>query len=454
MRPVPAAWVFLAALVLASCGGDRRAAGSGPNVVIVLLDTTRPDHLEPYGYPEETSPFLNALADRAVVFENAVSTSSWTAPSTATLFTGHYPAEHGVVRGFWVHKEQIDQVESMGQTSTVLNHIPEAMLTLPAAFLEAGYRTFGLSTNINVGPEIGFDRGFDRFERIQGDEHRREQGSLLPYGTAWEVWLALEGWAPAIRKAEPYFLYLHFNDAHLPYVGRAPFYRPAVNPLEDRQRRYDSEIRSVDGVLSRIYELLELDQNSILVIVSDHGEAFGEHGFVGHRGGLQAELNRIALMISWPDGDLSPGRRSERVSLVDLYPTILELAGIGSSVDRGGISLVGCLQASQNEVALDLERRVVFAHRAVDEERSVWAAAQGKWKLVETRRGRIELYDVWADPQERFNVAEQHPEVVSDLLSSLLGYKERTAATRSGTTTILFDADDLQRLKSLGYIDG
>ena len=118
-----------------------------------------------YGAEPEIAPFLGKLAERSAVFEQALSSSSWTAPATASLFTSLYPPQHTVIQGFKVHRAQIAKLDEEGASEIQVNHIPTDITTLPEMFKKAGYRTFGISANINIGKEIGFNRGFDRFER-------------------------------------------------------------------------------------------------------------------------------------------------------------------------------------------------------------------------------------------------------------------------------------------------
>ena len=140
-----------------------RSAERKPNVVVVLIDTLRPDYLEVYGYPRSTAPFLSSLAKDSVVFEHAFSTSSWTVPSVASMFTSTYPHRHGVVQGLMAFKKQLRKLEKKERASLTLNRLPDGILTLPEHFKHYGYSTFGIAANVNLGPDLGFQRGFDRF---------------------------------------------------------------------------------------------------------------------------------------------------------------------------------------------------------------------------------------------------------------------------------------------------
>ena len=161
-------WMLAATILCAGfCSGAKPVEGKQekPDVVVFLVDTLRPDHLGLYGHPKEMAPFLAKLAASGVVFERAFSTSSWTAPSTASLFTSLYPPQHGVVEGFRVHTGHAKRMRQKAREVTELNRLPSDVKTLPETFDEMGYATFGVASNVNVGSEIGFDRGFDRFYR-------------------------------------------------------------------------------------------------------------------------------------------------------------------------------------------------------------------------------------------------------------------------------------------------
>ncbi len=199
---VTAAFV-LAGCLLVGCNGEERSPGSDDvadrvgkragarnNVVVIVIDTLRPDHLGFHGYHRETAPYLASLAEKAVVFTHAVSTSTWTAPSTTSLFTGLHPLRHGVQLGIVAHRRMLeshnragaergvdvgvgvdnskDKEKDENKVKVQLNRIPASVSTLPELFRESGYRTFGIAANPNIGASIGFDRGFDRLLSAPG----------------------------------------------------------------------------------------------------------------------------------------------------------------------------------------------------------------------------------------------------------------------------------------------
>jgi arylsulfatase A-like enzyme len=456
-----------ALLLLAACSrseGPRRLAdGTLPNVVIVLIDTLRPDHLGFYGYPSETAPFLSDLARGSLVFFEALSSSSATAPATASLFTALYPTRHGVIEGFFAHRHHVAGAEMRGESVLSLNRMPLDLPTLPELLRGAGYRTFGLATNINIGPEMGFDRGFDRFERLDlrridsGHQEEIVGSRSMESVPAEEVYERLLDWEQEIREGdEPYFLYLHLNDPHEPYHKRKPWYRDDPAGEENLESAYDSEIHYTDRVLEKLYRRFELERDSVLIILSDHGEAFGEHGLYGHPHSLYRVLNRILLMVSAPALELRTGISTASVSIVDVLPTLLDLLDRAPPAARDGWSLRPLFTAgdAQSKLARRLDGRSLFAYRArlYPERRETWAVMRGEWKLMD-EFGRWELYNTETDPSEERDLLNQEPRVQADLRRQLLAFQTEGDAPATESVDVRVDAETLEKLKALGYAD-
>lgn len=410
-----------------------------PDVVLVVLDTTRADHLDLYGYPHETAPFLRSLAGESVVFRDAFSTSSSTAPATASLLTGEYVVRHGVEIGFFAHKSLQERLERQDRVVLPVNRIADSVPTLAERLQERGYDTFGVSSNMNIGSEIGFDRGFRRFAR-------------RPKASAEEIVDGpLREWIDEIRAA-PAFVYLHLNDAHGPFYRRAPWYREQADPQDDTRARYDSEIRYMDEQLKRAFELLDPEGRAIVVVASDHGEEFWERGQLGHFFSLHVELNRVVLMIRAPG--VEPGLLAGNVSLVDVVPTVLELVDAAPAADfaGAGVSLAPLLRGA-DPATLGLEERLVFAQRNdfYQPKRTLWAAVRGRWKLIEGPRRRS-LFDRASDPAERSDLAQEHAERAAELSRALERHRSvEPAPTATGTVTL--DGEGLEQLRELGYVE-
>lgn len=441
------ALVLLAALGAIACSEPRR-----PDVLLVTLDTLRPDHLGFLGHERETAPFLAAIAERSAVFPDMVSTSSATAPATASLFTGRYPSRHGVVEGFLAHRRHVEELARQGKSRIALPRIPESIATLPEILQAEGYATFGVAANINVGSEMGFDRGFERFEKISRPMRLPGVGSV-PYATASQVLETLSKWqAELVDDARPVFLYLHFNDVHRPYVPRRDW---LVG--EGPAALYDSEIGYVDDALSEVISRYGFDRDSLIVVVSDHGEGFGEHGFDGHPPSLHAELNRALLLIDWPGGGVEPAQHAGRASLVDVVPTVLDLIGIDASKHRSegdeapGLSLAPLARGSLGaaNVRSALAERTLFAERS-----DIVAAMRGRWKLIrgEGAPGRLLLYDTVDDPTEQHDRSQREADVTRELAAEIDAFAGARPATAGDATEVELDAGTLEQLESLGYV--
>ena len=432
----------LVLVAVAGCGDE--SAAPRPNVVVVLLDTVRRDALAA-GEHRAATPFLDDLRVGAVEFPNARSTSSWTAPATASLFTGLYPNENGVIQGFLAHRQTAVKMREGGADAIELRSLPSDIPTLPERFHAGGYRTFGLAANINIGPEIGFSRGFDRFQRLND----APADALVDSAAAW---------LPAMADGDaPYFLYVHLNDAHEPYEAHDPWYEPvADDPVEDNRNRYLSEISFLDGQLARLVDRLGLKNRGLLVIVSDHGEAFGEHGRVGYQGTLYRELNDVVCLVHGPALGVQPAVRPELVSLVDILPTVLDLAGLPAPDSRSGVSLAPLCRQSGDAPALTraLENRTVFAHRLQNllQARHLWAAMSGSWKLLEGSRGFEALYDRGRDPLELRPLERTDDPVGEELAAVLDDFRRRQPVGRGEEVSVPLDRELEERLQSLGYV--
>lgn len=260
-----------------------------------------------------------------------------------------------------------------------VGQLPDSVSTLPEYFNRQGYRTYGVATNINIAGATGFDRF-----------------SALTNQPAEAVLMQLRDWRAEMQSGSRYFLYLHLDDVHKPYTRRAPWFKETGEERSDAIAAYDSEIHYVDGVLEEILALFDFlpgaEQPGILMIASDHGEEFWDHGDDGHRLSLHYEVNRIALMVSGPG--IEPGVRPENVSGVDVLPTLLDLVGAPPPESSDGRSLVPLLREGESAEAHTLRRalgeRPLLAHRADrrNSDKELWAVVLGPWKLIVTPEGR------------------------------------------------------------------
>ena len=466
MKFILHSFLFCAGSLVAQDSPAPESFTDHPDVVVIMLDTLRPDHLGFYGYEKNTSPFLDELSQSFTVFDSAYSTSTWTAPACASLFTGHYPPAHGILEGFFAHDRREKKVETTkpkvtwhgrlpGEPTPGLESEPEEgggvvrinqfaddMKLLPEYFREAGYQTYGIATNPNIGPEIGFHRGFDQFVQIDD-------------GDASQVFVGLSQWKAEIQAADsPTFLYLHFMDVHKPYHGRAPWYEEdKEDKNEDNISRYDSELSYLDQHLKTLFEEWSWDKDTILVLVSDHGEEFMEHGQVGHRFSMHNELNRILLMMR------GPGVQAKHTPLVagihDVLPTLLDLADLGSPEEGTGESLRGYLvQDGLSEEELEeAEERILYAHRAKfrPKQTHVWGVNYKNWRFIQ-HAGSWELYDIQKDPLETTSLMSMFPVINTKLRSALKKFRQLGFGNRAKQTEVILDADAMGLLNALGYV--
>ncbi len=462
-------------------------AAGRPNIVLVVLDTVRADHLSLYGYGRRTTPFLESLAREATLYTEAVAPSNFTLPSHASIFTGLYPRSHGAV------------IFPPGTPNFQI--LEREYETLAEILRSRGYRTVASSANaVFVNADYGLAQGFEAFANLRpvhllparrGGTLRSGIRRLLtpffatqPIDEAYRNAAAITDDAlvllgKAAASGHPVFLFLNCMDAHEPYVVPHPYdtafpgrnprltyddYRRTMREVVSRRRpitenershyisQYDGAIAYLDAQLERLVDGLKsagLWENTMLIVTSDHGEAFGEHQFVGHSASLYQDQVFIPLFIRYP------GQRSARtvrfpVSLVDLMPTILDVAGIPASRPLQGRSLL------RDE---ELEGAPVFAENNADPEvanlrahhpLTQTAVIGGDRKLIASAGQGEELYDLSRDPGETANLAPVEPEAAATLRRSLNAWLERTPLRVNRLRRA--DPRAIERLKNFGYI--
>ncbi len=427
--------------LIAVCGCADHQPPPRPNVVVIVVDTLRADRLPFYGSPHNTAPFLTDLARRSLVFESAWSPSSWTLPATVSAVTSVHPFQHGV--------NNLDGLElGPGDKAVPVNYIPEELETLAEVMGAAGYRTYGIVSNVLVGPEIGFERGFDRFFRLEDKDADRVNALVRTF-------------QEEMLNNGPFFLYLHYFDPHDPFHAREPWFdlesstsaagwpeeisvgpdisedlgwimtrlEPGPEEFEGRNAEdlspdeihrllawikaaYDSEIGFVDSRIREVFEMLDLD-DAVVVFYSDHGEEFYEHGDLTHGQNLYAETVRVPFLLYLPQDGAPRGRVEEHVSTLDILPTLRGLLRLPPSNQDQGQDLLG--DAPRRPVLGILEGKS-GQHPLEDDLRSIVVGAH---RLIGTRDGEVELYDIVRDPLELNDIADAFPDVVTELLHAL-----------------------------------
>ena len=415
-----------------------------PNVLLILIDTLRADHLAAYGYSVDTAPNLERLARNGVLFERVIAPSSWTKTSMASIITGLNPLDHGVRGPHDVLPVQLD--------------------TLAEAFAAAGYFTIGVNTNPWLQIGYGFDAGFDVYETFKPDN--------APFETAGNVTreaLALLKRAPTDR---PTFLYVHYMDAHAPYrpmpgfPSEPPLVDPDGNPMPDDkleflyreealdfpgvQQRvldlYDAGIRTVDDAIGTLLSELSTmgwDRNVVIAVTSDHGEAFREHGTAEHGRNLYPEVYRVPLIFSAPS-KLHPGQRIQsQVRGIDVAPTLLSLAGIDPPDSCRGEPL---LPVKSGDVRERVAVSAVGLNDAIPHLDYVALVSEDYLYVRERQNDRMEFYDLRTDPGARDDLGANHPQAK----------RFRDLEEHLGTATALrkeLDPQTIEQLKALGYMD-
>lgn len=472
------------------------------NVLLIVLDAVRRDHLSTYGHERQTDPFLATLADESTVFEACFSNSNWTPTSHAAIFTGTLPSHSGVY----------------GSNLT----LPTDIRTMAEILSENGYRTFATAAGAHIRADRGFDRGFDVFHetyRIRPSMRYAKQmfsDSSMVKQTARTATLGhdnytyykverLKKWLDA--GDDPFFAFVNLKTAHHPYNPPRPYKskfsntsRPALEFIERGFAKLGRETLEVPGhdvsrlrALSRTYPIIgggftpdqgEADvirswydgainyldskiesmlghmaeigvlQNTNVIVTSDHGEMFGEHGLEKHQYSLYEELLRVPLLVRAPDRQ--PRRVKQMVSLVDLYPTILEMADIHYDELECASDVLDFNNSHEHlyaEVGRKSNRPISRAYpdfRDSEHNGPLQSIRDTQYKLIRSNCGRVELYDWQNDPGEENDLSQSHP-----VLRCRLEDRLQENLNQMDERTYDEDVSDhrlKQQLKDLGYI--
>ncbi len=394
------------------------------NVVIITIDTLRPDHVHCYGYGKIETPTLDRIAQSGVLFENGVTQTPLTPPSHASIFTGLNPPTH--------------KVRNTG--GFVLS---PSTPTLASLLQQRGWDTAAFVSSAVLKKRFGFDHGFavyddqmpqpgSRQEFLEDAERRA--GDTVDHAVQW-----LDG-----RTDKPFFLWVHLYDPHAPYDPPSPFHE------QYKDRLYDGEIAYADHELGRLMEHLRHKsppEKTLVAALSDHGESLGEHGEFAHGVFLYDATLRIAFLLS--GAGLPAGMRIKpQARTIDLLPTILELTGVPAPAGIEGASLVPFFSGNSALTA------VSYAETLYPKINLGWAELRGirtnQWKYI--RAPRPELYDLSLDPGETSNVLAEHPSEVRKLEAKLAAVTGSAGSEKVETTQM--DEHTLAQLKSLGYTSG
>ena len=459
-------------------GGSKRPRA----IILFISDTMRRDHLEVYGYERSTAPTLTRLANDGVRFADNISQASWTKVSVPSILTSLYPSTHGI-------------------TDTP-DRLTSSVTTMSEAFREAGYATWqtssvqfsGKLTNLHQGVDVLHER-----ESIGELDHSRAKTSR----TYVDRFLEFAG----DHNDVPFFAMLHVFDPHSPFEPYAPYdgLWGTTEGSEEHERGnelwqsrfddlptqvqldstdvdqelyvqhehdwYDGSIRGMDVEIARLMEGLEelgIADETLFVLISDHGEEFLEHGYHFHGNNAYGEMMNVPLIMHWP-GVLPGGTVVERTTeSVDMMPTVLELAGIAPPEEAQGQSLLPLIVDPNGVSEFGAIQRAAFSERvappsieAMGLRHDSYSIVLDGWKLVQNENQpedwpEFELYDHVKDPINLDDVSDDHPDIVANLATELSTWREWAVSLRPPPDTEAIQdmsAEEIARLRSLGYIN-
>jgi arylsulfatase len=452
--------ILAAALLFVGCG-----SAAPPNVVLITLDTTRADHLGPYGYERARTPNLDRFAKESVVYERAYSASSWTLPSHVSLLTGLHPEQHGV---------------QFGAKGGLMRSVPEEIDTLAELFARAGFRTAGIVAAPVLKRQLGIAQGFESYD----DDFKRALVMYLGKRARWVADRAI-GYVERFGS-EPFFLFVNFYDPHAPYRPPAPFNRglphaggiawgsailPALiayleadaaarvvsdlapaeqEALAAARAGYDAEINYMDHHLGRLLGALETaprGSETLVIITADHGESFGEHYYISHGANLYEDNVRVPLLVRYPDGFGAGTRVSEFVENRAAFFWALEVAGIeappaaGAGAPGGGPIVI--------EVGPGAGNVRLFGEYFDRGQKAIYAPP---YKLIRDTRGRVELFDLERDAGELRDLAAAQPEVRDRLSAGLRAFEAAHPLLYAVPPRAEISEEVEEALRALGYL--
>ena len=405
------------------CGGSDRQY----NLVLITVDTLRPDRLGFGGHNRPTSPVADRLAEDGVVFPNSYSQSGWTLPSVATIFTGRYPKDHGATDFHWS-----------------LDH---TLPTLASILRSNGYETLGYVSHVMLTPTYGIADGFSKYDYSVlnvGDPHDVSTDQQLTD-------LAIAG----VKNTEkPYFLWVHYFDPHFEYLAHSAYASFGDSDID----RYDGEIAYNDFHIGRLLQQLPDKNNTIVIFTSDHGEEFQEHGGEFHYT-LYDEVMRVPLVIQAPF--LEHRVDHSTTEQIDMLPTILGLLDIVSPEGLPGRDLLDPASPGGGPIYVERDRpppwrqrgvirdglKLIYIERA--DSNSIPPASRGTHIPVTFVHAGTMLYDLKRDPGEKNDIFDPTDPRALELLGLMTTHFSTRKYEEAG---VELDEQMLNKLRSLGYI--
>ena len=414
-----------AVLLLGGCKPKNRVS-----VIVITLDTVRADHLSVYGYPRRTTPFLERLAKESVTFNNAYTPIPHTVPAHTSLFTSRYPSDHKLLYNDWKLKDW-------------------KLPLLTDALEHQGYQTGAVIASQVLSSSCGLSHGFQFYQDKNFEQpltvvkKKKKISHAYVQRRAVEVLKWAERWLNDLDRERPFFLWLHFYDAHRPYD-----FPPELTPafaLDDEFKgyleknhylmpesyadanTYDNELLYLDQNLEKLFGYLKdqgLLAKSLIIVTADHGEGLGQHNLYNHGLYLYEEQVRIPLLIRFADGYKAGTRVDAAVSLIDIAPTILDYLQLKDKMEPRGSSMLGLIAGTAQELrpCQFFERRWYEPKERVKGRKA--GARCGDWKVIWADEETNELYDLSADPFELSNIREGQPKKFRELEAEVKGYLE------------------------------
>ncbi len=431
MRSFPITLVLLlVAGGLAASGCNRidtsrrdqgRLAPTGPNVLLITIDTLRADHVGAYGASGAETPALDGLAAEGVLFETSIAATPLTLPSHASILTGMTPPRHAV-------------------RQNGIFRLDESHETLAERFWDAGYDTGAVMGAIVLDARYGLNQGFDFYDWTLSSRRASETG--YPERSAEEVTDVALRWLGARERR--FFLWLHYYDPHAAYRPPASFQQRFAG------RPYDGEIAYVDEQIERVFRALRTSgewDRTLVIATSDHGESLGEHGEHTHGYTLYDAVLKVPLILRGP-GIPAARRVREVVSAMDLAPTILALAGLAPLADADGRDLSPLWEAEHG-----FEKRPAYAETLATQLDHGWAPlfALRSDRHLYVRAPRAELYDVQQDPRQLRNLLDDPSQIPAELVGGLEQSLDAVLARERQANRLALDAATREQLSALGY---
>lgn len=414
---------------------------------MISTDTTRADHLSCYGYERPTCPALDRLASESVFFRRAVSTSSWTLPAHATMFTGKFVTCHGA-------RYDSEGVQNLGEAfggdhrmaQYRVRSVTENETLLAETLHGNGYSTGAVVAGPWLKKNFGLHRGFDYHDddNILGLDSNQKR-------LATEVTDRAVTWLNGSAQ-RPFFLFLNYFDPHTPYVIPQPlqnvFREPGKELSQDEEkiRQYDAEILFMDIAISYLLDQMRANgqyDNTMIIVVGDHGELLSEHGLFGHGRYLYEPLLHVPFFVKYPKGEQAAREIDHRVQPTEIVPMIMERLGIpvGDVVQGGPFENPGHPILSE-----------VYANPSTLELGAFQALYEDDAKLLLSSVGNHQLYNLAADPGELTNRYTEQPDLAGAMTKRLLDLLQSLPRPEGQPVSLEFDSETQAQLKALGYL--